>query len=112
MFCDLNVMIKSVCLFAAGVLIVSCSTNTNHSVDYSLDVKPIINKHCITCHGGVKRQAKFSLLFRQDALDTTESGKSSIIPGDADHSELIRRITSSDPEERKTSQPRLVWQIR
>ncbi|MEK6781545.1 MAG: DUF1553 domain-containing protein [Bacteroidota bacterium] len=68
-------------------------------IDYSTQVKPIINKHCIACHGGVKRQADFSLLFRQDALDTTESGKPVIIPGDA-HSELIRRISSDDPEER------------
>lgn len=68
-------------------------------IDYSTQVKPLINKHCITCHGGVKRQAEFSLLFRQDALDTTESGKPAILPGD-EHSELIRRITSIDTEER------------
>jgi hypothetical protein len=78
----------------------SCKNQSDQKIDFSTDVKPIINKHCITCHGGVKRQADFSLLFRQDALDTTESGKPSIIPGDAGHSELIRRITSNDPEER------------
>jgi len=78
----------------------ACESKKETSIiDYSSQVKPIINKHCITCHGGVKRQADFSLLFRQDALDTTESGKPVIIPGDV-HSELIRRITSNDPEER------------
>src|SRR5690349_2517580 len=69
-------------------------------VDFSADVKPILNKHCITCHGGVKRNANYSLLFRHEALDTTESGKHGIIPGDPEHSELIRRITSTDPEVR------------
>jgi hypothetical protein len=39
-------------------------------------------------------------LFRHEALDTAESGKKPIIPGDASHSELIRRITSDDPEVR------------
>lgn len=68
-------------------------------VDFSAQVKPIINKHCISCHGGVKRQANFSLLFRQDALDTTESGKPAIVPGDG-QCELVRRITANDPEER------------
>ena len=43
-------------------------------VDFSADVKPIINKKCIICHGGVKAKAGFSLLFREWALDTTESG--------------------------------------
>ena len=40
------------------------------------------------------------MLFRDEALDTAESGKHVIIPGDPEHSEMIRRITLSDPEER------------
>ena len=82
-----------------AIIFFSCKKSSDQ-IDYSLQVKPIINKHCISCHGGVKRQANFSLLFRQDALDTTECGKPSIIAGDAEHSELIKRITSNDPEER------------
>ncbi len=69
-------------------------------IDYNTQVKPILNKKCITCHGGVKREADFSLLFRQEALAAAESGKKAIIPGDAAHSEMINRIMSSDPEER------------
>ncbi len=69
-------------------------------IDFSTEVKPIINAKCITCHGGVKAKAGFSLLFRDEALAKTKSGKPAIIPGDADHSELIRRITAKDPEER------------
>ncbi len=69
-------------------------------VDFSADVKPILNKKCIICHGGVKAKAGFSVLFREWALDTTESGKPAIIPGDPGGSEMIRRITMKDPEER------------
>src|SRR3990170_2931207 len=69
-------------------------------VDFSVDVKPILNKKCITCHGGVKAKAGFSVMFREDALANTESGKPAIIPGDPDGSEMIRRITVNDPEER------------
>lgn len=68
--------------------------------DFSSQVKPILNKHCITCHGGVKQNGGFSILFREEALDTTESGKYAIIPGDPEHSEMIRRIKSKDPEYR------------
>lgn len=71
-----------------------------HKVDFVTEVKPIINRHCITCHGGVKQKGGFSLLFREEALAKTESGKPAIIPGDPQHSELMRRITSKDPEER------------
>lgn len=83
--------------FAACLVFASCSRK---KVDFSAEVKPILNKHCISCHGGVKRNAEFSLLFRHEALDTAESGKRVIVPGDANHSELIRRITSNDPEVR------------
>ncbi|MGC1240795.1 MAG: DUF1553 domain-containing protein [Chryseosolibacter sp.] len=69
-------------------------------IDFSTQVKPILNKHCISCHGGVKRNGNFSVLFRSEAIDTIESGKRGIIPGDPDHSEMIRRITSTDPEVR------------
>lgn len=73
---------------------------TTEKIDFSTQVKPIINKNCITCHGGVKAKAGFSLLFRDDALAKTESGKPAIISGDAAASEMIRRLTSNDPEER------------
>jgi mono/diheme cytochrome c family protein len=69
-------------------------------IDYNTQVKPILNKKCIACHGGVKQQAGFSLLFQEEALGNTESGKPAIIPGKPDESELIRRITHDDPEER------------
>src|SRR5688572_7140369 len=70
------------------------------SIDFSAQVKPIINKRCISCHGGVKRNANLSLLFRKEALDTAESGKLAIVPGDPGNSELMHRITSDDPEYR------------
>lgn len=69
-------------------------------IDYSTQVKPIINQRCIACHGGVKQNGGFSLLFRQDALDTVKSGKHAIIPGDPGKSEMIRRLSLKDPEER------------
>jgi len=72
----------------------------SEKIDFNTQVKPILNKRCITCHGGVKREADFSLLFRQEAMAKAESGKFAIIPGDASGSELIHRITSHDPEVR------------
>ena len=69
-------------------------------VDYNTQVKPLLNKKCITCHGGVRKKGGFSLLFRQEALDTTKSGVYAIVPGKPDESEMIRRLTLTDPDER------------
>lgn len=82
-----------------AVLVFTFSTRSP-AVDFNTQVKPIINKKCISCHGGVKRQGGFSLLFRSETLANTESGKPAIIPGDPDHSEMIRRLTLHDEEER------------
>ncbi|RYY30172.1 MAG: DUF1549 domain-containing protein, partial [Chitinophagaceae bacterium] len=82
-----------------AVLIFTFSTRRN-AIDFNSEVKPIINENCISCHGGVKKEAGFSLLFRHEAMAATESGKPAIIPGDPDASEMMRRLTTSDPEER------------
>lgn len=86
--------------FAIFVLLNGLSGCQERKVDFSAEVKPILNKHCISCHGGVKRNGNYSVLFQHEAFDTTESGKIGIVPGDPNHSEFIRRITSSDPEVR------------
>lgn len=69
-------------------------------VDFSNHVKPILNKHCISCHGGVKKNGGFSVLFEAEALGVTESGHPAIIPGNARKSEFIQRLQHSDPEMR------------
>lgn len=70
------------------------------AIDYNLHVRPIINKNCIVCHGGVKKSSNLSFLFREEALAVNKSGKRAIVPGDVSKSELIARITSHDPEVR------------
>lgn len=69
-------------------------------VHFSRDVRPILNQNCMPCHGGVRQKNGVSFLFRQEALGTGKSGKRTIVPGKPDQSELIARITSSDPEVR------------
>ncbi|HSU50643.1 MAG TPA: DUF1549 domain-containing protein, partial [Segetibacter sp.] len=97
-------LLTSRLLLIALVIIVTASSFVylTHSsrVDFTTQVKPIINKNCITCHGGVRQKGGFSLLFRDEALAKTESGKLGIVPGDPDKSEMIRRINLKNPEER------------
>ncbi|WP_114751801.1 DUF1553 domain-containing protein [Pleomorphovibrio marinus] len=69
-------------------------------VDFNADIRPIINKKCIACHGGVKKSGGFSLLFEEEALAVNESGLRAIVPGNTWKSELLNRITHHDPEVR------------
>lgn len=93
-------MRKVIQISLLGAILSACIACGEEKIDFSAQVKPILNKRCISCHGGVKRNAEYSLLFRHEALDTAESGKVPIIPGDPHNSEMIRRITANDSEVR------------
>ncbi|MBM1105694.1 DUF1553 domain-containing protein [Aurantibacter crassamenti] len=85
-------------LFSVFGLIIIQSCQTSDPVDFSTQIKPILNNKCITCHGGVKKNAGFSLLFESEAFADTKSGKPAIIRGDASGSEFIKRLHEEDPE--------------
>lgn len=92
-----RVLVISIIL--VGVLAIAFfSIRKETPIDFSAEVKPIINKHCISCHGGVKANGGLSLLFEEDAFAKTESGSPAIIRGDADHSEFFKRLITDDPE--------------
>jgi hypothetical protein len=94
---------KTGLLIAAGIGILATGYFSFWSpdrVDYNTDVKPILNRKCMACHGGVKKAGGFSLLFQEEALGNTKSGHPAILPGDADHSEFILRLTDPDPDRR------------
>ena len=90
--------------YSSAVLIVLAITAVviypSDPIDYNTEVKPILNKKCITCHGGVKQEGGFSLLFEEEAFAPTKSGKPAIIKYKPEESELIRRLHLTDPEER------------
>src|SRR5687768_5584419 len=69
-------------------------------VDFARDIRPIFNKHCVACHGGVKRAVGISFIVRSRALSPAKSGEVPIRPGDPTHSELIRRVTATAEDER------------
>ncbi len=89
----------TVFLIITVIVVFILSSGQSH-IDFNTQIKPIINKNCIACHGGVKQQAELSFLFRSEALKKVKSGKYAILPGDPDHSEMIRRVSLKDPEER------------
>jgi mono/diheme cytochrome c family protein len=64
---------------------------------YNRDVRPILSHNCFQCHGpdSAARKADLRLDRRDDAVTA-----GAIVPGDLEQSEMIRRLTSTDPEER------------
>jgi hypothetical protein len=70
------------------------------TVDFARDIKPILSEHCLECHGPEKARGGFRLTNRVAALGASASGASAIVPGKPEASELVRRITTTDRDER------------
>src|SRR3954468_20274138 len=68
-------------------------------VDFARDVQPILKSACYQCHGADKQKAKLRLDAKTIALHGGKSGKA-IVPGRVEQSEIFKRITSRDDDER------------
>lgn len=73
----------------------------SHQIDFNEEVKPILNKHCMACHGGVKKAGGVSFLFEKDMYEPAKSGKFPVVAGDAEESEMMRRILLPEGHEDK-----------
>ena len=69
-------------------------------VDFDTQIRPILNQHCVACHGGVKQAGGVSFVYRDEALGSGHSGRPTIVPGNPAGSELMARVTSPDREVR------------
>jgi len=71
------------------------------TVEFNAHVRPILSDRCFPCHGpdANQREAELRLDVRDSAL-AERKGVRAIVPGDVDASELVRRITSDDPDDR------------
>ena len=69
-------------------------------IEFSRDIRPILNQNCVACHGGVRQKNGVSFIFREEALGMGKSGRRTIVPGDPDASEFMARLTTTDPEAR------------
>ena len=70
-------------------------------VDFNREIRPLLSANCYQCHGpdADQRKAKLRLDTRQGALAPREDHRT-VFPGKPTQSELFRRITSGDPDER------------
>ncbi len=71
------------------------------TIDFNRDIRPILSDNCYACHGPDKNKRKADLrLDTKDGLFSHHDQTSLLVPGKPDASELYRRLTTSDKNER------------
>ncbi|MFN6300908.1 MAG: DUF1549 domain-containing protein, partial [Planctomycetota bacterium] len=96
-----NVLVLTVLLLTCGPLGLALAQSEDlESVAFNRDIRPILSEHCFQCHGPDAQQRHGSLRLdqHQDALLAGESGKTAIVPGQSQQSEVWARIHSTDPD--------------
>ena len=90
-----------VALCCAGMI------GTSHAiaadVDFNRDIKSILSNRCYFCHGPDEAERQGGIdglrLDTRDGALADQGGHAAIVPGDAEASELIRRVLSTDADE-------------
>ncbi|MDZ4859396.1 MAG: PSD1 and planctomycete cytochrome C domain-containing protein [Candidatus Hydrogenedentes bacterium] len=71
------------------------SSSTPRTVRFNRDIRPILAEHCFKCHGPDEKQRKGDL-----RLDNADAAREALSPGKPDASEVIKRITTHDLDDR------------
>ncbi len=70
------------------------------AISFAREILPILSDNCFACHGPDenRRKAKLRLDLRDEST-RLHDGAAAVVPGKPEHSLLIQRIHSSDPDE-------------
>ena len=81
-------------ILAAGALVATAG-----AVDFARDIEPIFIKRCSECHGPDQQKSRLRLDLKAAAFQGGRSGKPGLVPGQAEQSEVFRRVVTDDADD-------------
>src|SRR6476660_4074029 len=89
-------------VLAGGLLVAEqVRAEVPDGVKFNRDVRPILSGTCFYCHGPDPKHREADLrLDNREGATVDLGGYAAIVPGKPDESTLIKRVTSTDPDER------------
>lgn len=91
---------RNLTVLLAGFWLAAGSTVLADQLDFKRDVLPVLQQHCVDCHGPDLAEADLRLDTELHALRGGDSGEAAIVPGDSQGSYLLQRISHKDAKQR------------
>ena len=88
--------------FVIVILLAGRPAGAEESLDFNRQIRPILTNHCFRCHGPDEETVEAGLRLDSftSATAELESGNYAIVPGQPARSEMLKRITAADEDER------------
>jgi len=86
--------------YIAAVVFFAPVLRAEDTVSFRQDIAPILMNKCIACHGPKKAEGGYRVDSFERAVKDGESGSAAFEAGSLERSEVFRRITSDDIDER------------
>ncbi|MBI1375580.1 MAG: DUF1553 domain-containing protein [Phycisphaera sp.] len=96
----LTTLLSATTLSLTMLTVLTPTARAVEPVDFARDIKPLLDAQCMKCHGREKRKGGVLLTYRAAAMTESDLAHKPIVPGDPDASEMIRRLTLQDDDER------------
>lgn len=72
------------------------ASNAN-KIDFARQIKPLMERSCLTCHGPNKSESQYRVDSREAILKGGDSGEEAIVAGQSDRSPLIANVSGIIP---------------
>jgi ankyrin repeat protein len=72
--------------------------NGEQKIDFARQVKPLLERSCVACHGGDRPRGLFRIDGRDAILNGGASGAAAVVPGHGEKSPLIAYVSGRVPE--------------
>src|SRR5258707_13010637 len=103
-----SLVLRRFCVLVAGLIGIvggaSRAADATGNIDFNFQVRPILADRCFKCHGPDEkaRKAKLRLDLPESAyaIRDPKTGTKAIVPHHPEQSELYRRITTTDKDDR------------
>lgn len=98
MFFSKDMRLSQPCAAFIALFASTCVKAESQGVDFAHEIVPILQRHCVECHGGEESKGGFSLNTRRLFLEGEAA-----VPGNAEESLFLELIQDPDPEFRMPS---------